>query len=82
MIKLLNRFLESVLILIATLVFGLFLSKSYIYNNEVLIKSTDPLMSKFLKRIKLINKFRFIAYLIIGPFILLMILSIVTSLLF
>lgn len=75
-------FVESILIILVTLVIGLFLSKEYIYNNESLIKNNDPVMYKFLNRVKVINKFRFIAYWIIGPAILLLILSIIINLIF
>ncbi|OOV39565.1 hypothetical protein BS756_00850 [Staphylococcus sp. MB371] len=75
-------FVESILIMLVTLVIGLFLSKEYIYNNESLIKNNDPVMYKFLNRVKVINKFRFIVYWIIGPAILVLILSIIINLIF
>lgn len=75
-------FVESILIIFVTLVIGLFLSKEYIYNNESLIKNNDSVMYKFLNRVKVINKFRFIVYWIIGPAILVLILSIIINLIF
>ncbi|WP_305752664.1 hypothetical protein [Mammaliicoccus sciuri] len=75
-------FVESILIMLVTLVIGLFLSKEYIYNNESLIKNNDPVMYKFLNRVKVINKFRFIVYWIIGPATLVLILSIIINLIF
>ncbi len=76
------RFFEKSLIFIFTLFVGLFITKSYIANNEYIVDKNDVVMNRFMKRIKIINKFRFILYIIIGPIILIYLLAFFANFIF
>lgn len=82
MTKFFKKLMDIILVSFICIVFGLFLSKKYIESNSALITNSDEYMNKIYRVIKIINSFRFIVYIFIGPVILIVLLSTIGNIIY
>ncbi|MCE5131883.1 hypothetical protein KJB62_10820 [Staphylococcus saprophyticus] len=73
--------LSKLFVLVYGLIIGLFLSKQFIQKSIVKTNSNNLLFLKTLKVASISNKFRFLLFVIIGPFILITIFYIIGQIL-